>query len=150
MIIYIWTDGTHYDVLPAIMDNTSPITESWWTAHGGTIEEVPDPPTPTPDTTERDAAEKAIVGLIAALAVKYNALSDMAQLIAEDDLTIPSLMELAASKEVPNEELGALIAEITPYKWQLEAVTGFTWAECWIGLKSRFLQWMQESDGAIE
>ncbi len=48
MKIYTWTDGTHYDVLPAIMDNTSPITESWWLAHGGTIEEVPDPPTPPP------------------------------------------------------------------------------------------------------
>ena len=48
MKIYIWTDGTEYDESPGSMGNTSPISEKWWTAHGGTITEMPDPPEPLP------------------------------------------------------------------------------------------------------
>lgn len=98
-------------------------------------------PIPSPDTTERDNAEKAIVGAIKALAVKYDALAD---LLALEDITIPTLTALAAAKGVPMEEFGALITTLTPYKWQLEAVNGVSWAECWSGLKSRFAQWMEE------
>ena len=101
---------------------------------------VPEPE-PVPDTTLRDNAEKAIVSAIMELAVKYDALSDLADMT---DITIPNLQALAASKNVPQEEFGALITALTPYKWQLEAVTGGTWADCWEGLKSRFSQWMQE------
>lgn len=92
-------------------------------------------------TEERDAAEKAIVGAIAALAMKYGAVDELKQM---QDITIPALHELAISKGVPEAEYGALIMELTPYKWQLEAVTGQTWAECWSGLKSRFFTWMEQ------
>ena len=103
---------------------------------------IPEPePEPVLDTTLRDNAEKAIVSAIMGLADKYNALSDIAGM---QDITIPNLQALAAGKGVPKEEFGALITALTPYKWQLEAVTGGTWAECWEGLKSRFVQWMQE------
>lgn len=93
------------------------------------------------DTTERDDAEKAIVAAIAALAKKYDALDE---LLAMKDITIPNLTALAAAKDVPDAEFGALITALTPYKWQLEAVTGLKWAECWEGLKGRFIQWIQE------
>ena len=105
-------------------------------------DEIPAPePEPVPDTTLRDDAEKAIVGAIVALAQKYDALGDLA---AMEDINIPSLQALAAEKGVPDEEFGVLITSLTPYKWQLEAVTGLVWAEAWDGLKSRFAQWMQE------
>jgi hypothetical protein len=90
---------------------------------------------------DRDDAEKAIVGAIVALAVKYNALEDLASM---PDLNIPALHELALSKGVPEAEYGALITLLTPYKWQLEAVTGLPWAECWDGMKSRWAQWMEQ------
>lgn len=45
---YIY-DNQEYDEIPAwLWGDTSPINERWWTAHGGTITEVPDPPTPPP------------------------------------------------------------------------------------------------------
>ena len=104
-------------------------------------EQTPEPePEPVPDTTLRDNAEKAIVSAIMGLAYKYDALSDLADM---QDITIPNLQALAAGKGVPQEEFGALITALTPYKWQLEAVTGGTWAECWEGLKSRFRDIMQ-------
>lgn len=48
MKIYTWTDGRTYGYLPNPFENTSPMTEAWWLAHGGTISEQPDPPTPAP------------------------------------------------------------------------------------------------------
>lgn len=49
---YTWTDGSiYYDELPGVMDNTSPVTEAWWIAHGGTSETVPDPPSPSTTVT---------------------------------------------------------------------------------------------------
>ena len=100
-----------------------------------------EPEPDVPDTTDRDNAERSLVGAIKALAVKYDAISDLASL---EDITIPNLRALADEKGVTPEDFGALITELTPYKWQLEAVTGFTWAECWEGLKSRFAQWLAE------
>ena len=47
MKIYTWTDGRKYAYLPNPFEKTSPMTESWWLNHGGTIEEVEDP-TPKP------------------------------------------------------------------------------------------------------
>jgi len=99
-------------------------------------------PTPEPpDTTERDNAERAIVLSIVKLAQKYYALQD---LIAMEDITIPNLQALATGKGVSLEDWTALISEITPMKWQLEAVVGGTWAECWDGLKSRFKSYFEE------
>lgn len=103
------------------------------------------PPDPEPSTTERDTAEKAIVGAILALARKYDAVED---LVAIEDITIPNLKALADSKGVPEEEFGALITMLTPYKWQLEAVNGQLWADCWDGLKSRFSHWIEELNQA--
>ncbi len=140
MKIFTWTDGTTYNELPGIMGNTSPVTEAWWTAHGGTITETPDPPEPTPDTTERDAAEKAIVGRIAALATKYDALSDLAEL----QLTIPSLLQLAAGKQVTDADMQSVKADVAILVLDLMAKEGGDWAGCWDGLKSRFPQWLQE------
>lgn len=90
---------------------------------------------------ERDNAERAIVGAIVALAVKYDALEDLK---AVGDITIPNLKALAERKEVSLTDWNALISSITPMVWQLEAVVGGTWADCWQGLKSRFAQWMEE------
>ena len=101
----------------------------------------PAPEPQPPSTAERDNAEKAIVAAIAALARKYDATADIEGM---EDITIPNLTALADAKGVPASEFGALITELTPYKWQLEAVTGLLWAECWEGLKSRFAQWMRE------
>jgi hypothetical protein len=104
--------------------------------------EAPAPVEPDqPDTTERDAAEKAIVQAILAAATQYNAVQDIASM---QDITIPALKELARQKGMPDTEFDALITKLTPYKWQLEAVEDTTWADCWQGLKSRFAQWMQE------
>lgn len=106
--------------------------------------EIPPAPEPElPDTTERDTAEKQIVGLILQLAQAHDAVNDIAQM---QDITIPNLEALAASKGVTTDsaEWLALIASITPLKWQLEAIEDTTWARCWQGLKSRFAQWMQE------
>jgi hypothetical protein len=47
MKTYTWTDGRSWNYLPNPFNNTSPVTEQWWTAHGGTITEIPDP-TPEP------------------------------------------------------------------------------------------------------
>ena len=106
--------------------------------------ELPPPPEPEqPDTTERDAAEKKIVGLILQLASAHDAINDIVQM---QDITIPNLESLAISKGVATDsaEWLALIASITPLKWQLEAIEDTTWAQCWQGLKSRFPAIMQE------
>ena len=44
-------DNLEFAALPAIYANTSPITEAWWLSHGGTIQEVPDPPEPEQQQT---------------------------------------------------------------------------------------------------
>lgn len=89
----------------------------------------------------RDAAEKAIVAAIVELAKKKNALEDLA---AMEDVNIPNLTALAAAKGVSPEEWNNLITSLTPMQWQLLAVVGGTWADCWDGLKSRFPQIMEE------
>lgn len=118
---------------------------SYWNITAFHYEDIPAPPEPpAPDTTERDNAEKAIVAAIKALADKYDAVSEIALLMYDGSLTIPALMELAGTKGVPDAELGALITELTPYKWQLEAVTGLLWADAWDELKSRFPSYWSE------
>ena len=94
-----------------------------------------------PDTAARDEAELAIVRLIAGLAVKYDAVEDVLDMTHP---TIDSLTVLATQKGVPAEELGALITAITPHKWQLEAVQGMLWSECWDGMSSRLPQIVQK------
>ena len=42
------------------------------------------------------------------------------------------------------------ITAITPLKWQLEALVGGTWAECWQGLKSRFPEYLQQLQKTIQ
>lgn len=98
------------------------------------------PPEPEPDTTERDDAEKAIVGRIAQLAVKYDALSDLAEL----ELTIPNLLQLAADKEVTDADLQAVKSDVAILVLDLMAKEGGDWASCWEGMKSRFQQWLEE------
>ena len=137
---YTWTDGREFDYLPNPFENTSPVTEAWWTANGGTIEELPDPPEPEPDTSERDNAEKAIVGRIAALATKYNALSDL----AGTEITIPNLLQLAAAKQVTDADLQSVKSDVAILVLDLMAKEGGDWQSCWEGLKSRFVRWMNE------
>ncbi len=79
--------------------------------------------------------------VIAQLAKKYNATQDLA---AIEDVTIPSLSRLAVMKNVTTEDWNSLITSITPLKWQLEALVGGTWSECWTGLKSRFPEYLQK------
>jgi len=100
---------------------------------------VPEPE--PPDTTEREAAERVIVAAILALARKYDAVED---LLALEDLTIPALQALASEKSVTLADWAELISTITPMKWQLEAVEGGTWADCWLGLKERFPGYLEE------
>ena len=145
MKIYTWTDGQTFNYLPNPWQNTSPVTDRWWTAHGGTIAETPDPPEPIPDTTERDNAEKAIVGRIAALALKYDALADLANL----ELTIPSLLQLAAAKQVNDADMQAVKSDVAILVLDLMAKEGGDWAGCWDGLKSRFPQWLQELNASM-
>ena len=141
--IYIDPDGREYSVLPRTWHGYSPVYWKAMEAEGWTKreEEIPEP---QEDTSLRDAAEKAIVQSIYNLAAKYNAIPD---LISMTDITIPSLMELAQSKNVSLSDWNNLISEITPMKWQLEALVGGTWAECWDGLKSRFASWIAEIIG---
>jgi hypothetical protein len=89
----------------------------------------------------RNAAELAIVTEIATLAKKYNATQELATI---EDVTIPALSRLAVQKNVSTEDWNNLITAITPLKWQLEALVGGTWAECWTGLKSRFPEYLQK------
>lgn len=49
MKIYTWIDGQTFEHLPNPFQNTSPLTDAWWLAHGGTISEQPDPE-PEPET----------------------------------------------------------------------------------------------------
>lgn len=98
------------------------------------------PPEPEPDTTERDNAEKAIVGRIAQLAVKYDALADLADL----ELTIPNLLQLAADKEVTEADLQAVKSDVAILVLDLMAKEGGDWASCWEGMKSRFARWLHE------
>ena len=54
MRVYVWTDGREFNMLPNIIDNTSPITEAWWLSHGGRIEDRADPePEPEPEPVVR-------------------------------------------------------------------------------------------------
>ena len=87
------------------------------------------------DNTERDDAEKAIVKAIADLARKYNALEALSNL---SDITIPQLMGLVAQYNVTESDLAATMTAIQIQVYQLEAVTGLVWAECWDHLKSVF------------
>lgn len=95
----------------------------------------------------RNATELSIVGEIAALAKKYNAVQDLALI---EDVTIPTLTRLAVQKKVSTEDWNNLITAITPLKWQLEALVGGTWAECWAGLKSRFPEYLQQLQKTIQ
>lgn len=101
-------------------------------------EELPEPE--PPDTSERDDAEKAIVGRIAALATKYNALAELAGL----EITIPNLLALAAAKQVTDADLQAVKSDVAILVLDLMAKEGGDWQSCWEGLKSRFVQWMNE------
>lgn len=103
---------------------------------------IPDPI--PPDTTDRDNAEKAIVGRIAALATKYNALSEL----AECEITIPNLLQLAAEKSVTDADLQAVKSDVAILVLDLMAKEGGDWQSCWEGLKSRFVQWMHEVNHA--
>ena len=133
--------GEHYEM----QDVTFDVDDSYITVLESHYEEIPAPePESAPDTTERDDAERAIVTAIVGLAQKYNAMQD---LLAIEDITIPNLRSLAVAKGVPDAEFGALITELTPYKWQLEAVTGLPWAEEWSGLKERFSTYVHEIIG---
>lgn len=105
--------------------------------------EIPIPP--EPDTSERDNAEKAIVGRIAALALKYDALSDLAGL----EITIPNLLALAAEKGVTDADLQAVKSDVAILVLDLMAKEGGDWAGCWEGLKSRFVQWMEEINSRL-
>ena len=98
------------------------------------------PPESEPDTTDRDNAEKAIVGRIAALAMKYDTLQDLTEL----DITIPNLLQLAADKNVTDADLQAVKSDIAILVLDLMAKEGGDWQSCWEGLKSRFVRWMQE------
>lgn len=94
----------------------------------------------TDAATPRNAAELAIVTAIAQLAQAHDALEDLA---AIQDVTIPSLTALATQKGVTSAEWNSLITTITPMKWQLEALVGGTWQECWEGLKGRFASYLE-------
>lgn len=142
---YTWTDGRTYSYLPNPFENTSPVTEQWWTSHGGTITDIPDPEPPSPDTTARDNAEKAIVAQFAQLALKYDALDDLKAL---EDINIPSLLALAQAKHVTSMDLQEAMCVVQIQVLQLEAVTGDTWAGCWDGFRERFTQWLAEWEAA--
>ena len=105
---------------------------------------IPEPE--PPDTTERDNAEKAIVGRIASLALKYDALADLAKL----ELTIPKLLQLAEQKQVTDADMQAVKGDVSILVLDLMAKEGGTWAECWEGLKSRFARWMQEVNSSLQ
>ena len=99
-------------------------------------EEIPAPE--PPDTSERDNAERAIVGRIADLAMKYDAMEDIAEL----ELSIPSLLQLAERKGVTDADMQAVKADVAILVLDLMAKEGGTWQSCWDGLRSRFVQWM--------
>lgn len=97
------------------------------------------------DTTKRDDAEKAIVGAIAALARKYDAMADLANI---GDVTIPALLALANEKGVTPADLQNTMSLVQIYVLQLQAVEGGTWQECWDGIKSRWSTWLAEINAA--
>lgn len=93
----------------------------------------------------RNEAEKAIVGAIASLAVKYNALEDLANI---DNVSIPALLALANEKGVTSADLQNTMSLVQIYVLQLQAVEGGTWADCWDGMKERFAMWLAEINGS--
>lgn len=90
----------------------------------------------------RDNAEKAIVGRILALVNKYDALDGLEALLP--DITIPSLLGLAAEKNVSAEELMATESDVSILVFDFMAKNGGTWQECWEHLKSRFGEIVEE------
>lgn len=130
--------GEHYEM----QEQDIEVDISFITVLESHYEEIP--PEPAPDTTERDNAEKAIVGRIAALATKYNALAELAGL----EITIPNLLALAAEKSVTDADLQSVKSDVAILVLDLMAKEGGDWQSCWEGLKSRFVQWMHEVNQA--
>ena len=139
MTIYTDPDGKDLYAMPLIWNNASPISWKYLAAHGWTRRDEPDPQ-PEEDTSQRDAAERAIVAAIRALAEKYDATADVEAL---DDITIPALTELASRRHVAEADLASTMLAVQIQVLQLQAVTGLTWADAWDGLKSRFKTWWQ-------
>lgn len=132
--------GEHYEM----QEQDIEVDISFITVLESHYEEIP--PEPAPDTAERDNAEKAIVGRIASLALKYDALADLATL----ELTIPNLLQLAATKGVTDADMQAVKSDVSILVLDLMAKEGGTWADCWEGLKSRFRTWMEEINSSLQ
>ena len=138
-----WLDkeGNRHNVLPRIWNGITPFNEVRAEEAGWTRAEELDPIPEPPDTTERDGAERAIVGVIVDLAQRYNALNELAQL---SDITIPALLDLANRYGVTNADLQTAETTILILARHLEAIVGSTWGEAWDGLKSRFAGYLEE------
>lgn len=132
---YLDEDGNRHSYLPRIWKGLTPFTgqlaiEKGWTRIDQ-IDPVPEPE----DTTERDGAERLIVGLIVELARRYDAVSELTRLT---DITIPALLDVATRYGVTPADLQSAETNILILARHLEAITGMTWGETWDGLKSRF------------
>ena len=129
----ILTDGATWAYTVACPDEAA-------AARWREVDESEKPDTPSEDTTERDNAEKAIVRRVAALAVQYGALQELATM----DVTVPNLLELAARKGVTDADMISAKSDVSILVLDLMAKAGGDWATCWDGLKSRFRKWMVE------
>ena len=141
MTYYIDQHGQRHSTIPKIWNGITPFNQIRAAQLGWQKIQQPDVDPSPVDTTQRDVAQRAIVQLIVHLALEYDAIEDLIQI---EDITIPNLQALATAKGVPLARFGQLITEITPIKWQLEAVVGRTWAMCWQGLKSRFPEYISQ------
>lgn len=135
MIYYIDEDNERHNVLPGKWKGLSPFNETIAQSIGWQKIEEPD------STEERDDAERYIVQKIAELADKYSAREALTNL---EDISIPTLLQLADEYHVTAEDLQSLEVQVLILARHLEAVTGFTWSETWDGLKSRFRSYLEQ------
>ena len=129
MIYYLDEDEVRHDTVPSKWKGLSPFNEAVALAHGWQKMNEP------ADTEKRDNAELAIVEKIVALAQKYNAVED---LVALDNINIPSLRALAKQHSVTARDMAAIEIEVLVLARDLEAIVGLSWTDTWNGLKERF------------
>lgn len=97
--------------------------------------------TDSPQAEARDVAECQIVKVIYDLAKKYDAFTELYEM---ENVSIPSLIQLAVDKGVSQEDLQQTMTTATVYALQLLAVTGGTWAAAWDALKIRFGELLED------
>jgi len=128
--IYIEPNGQRHAFLPAIWNNTSPITEAFALSQGWTIaeEEIIEPGLPETLLDKERAFAEELLRSAGILNV------DLASL---PEINIASLKAAAVASGATEESIGKVATALMALCFDIQAESGLTWAETWQGLKSR-------------